>query len=86
MTTRPRLQAEAAAELNALLPAILDRARKGGLWMTMPSQVSVTCEQSAKEHPFTARESLHVALDRDVAEQRLKGERIRLLRVASPAA
>lgn len=26
-----RLQAETAAELNALLPAILDRAFKGGL-------------------------------------------------------
>jgi len=54
--------------------------------MSMPSQVSVTCEQSAKERPFTAWESLHVTLDRDAVEQFLKGERTCFLRVASPAA
>ena len=54
--------------------------------MSMPSPVSVTCEQCAKEPPFTAWESLHVTLDRDATEQLLKGERIRFLRVASPAA
>ena len=31
MRTRPRLQAETAAELDALLPAILDRAFEGEL-------------------------------------------------------
>ena len=54
--------------------------------MRMPSPVSVPCEHCAKEHPFTAWESLHVALARDATEQLLKGERIRFLRVASPAA
>ena len=32
-----RLQPETAAELDALLPAILDRAFKGGLWVSILS-------------------------------------------------
>jgi hypothetical protein len=42
--------------------------------MSMPKQVSVTCKQCAKEHSFTAWESLNVTLDRDAKGQLLKGD------------
>jgi hypothetical protein len=50
--------------------------------MSMPRQVSVTCEQCAKQHPFTAWDSLNVTLDRDAKDQLLKGE---LTRFKCPA-
>jgi hypothetical protein len=42
--------------------------------MSMPRQIPVTCKQCAKEHPFTAWESLNVTLDRKAKDQLLKGD------------
>ncbi len=42
--------------------------------MSMSRQISVTCKQCGKEHPFTAWESLNVTHDRDFKQQLLKGQ------------